>query len=132
MKWTHKRPEVIGRYWFRKGGDLIQGITNVWSIDGTLYTDYDGGAALSDPYFDNSLWSDVPISEPDGGIKIQKPLWCVRFRYIPPYMMHAPRPSIEGTGIHADSADDAWSKFLSDIPLEQQSHYVKEEIFLQG
>jgi len=59
-------------------------------------------------------------------------LWCVRFRYIPPEMMMAPGYLIptEQMGIRAESADEAWSKFLSDIHVDQQSWYRKEEIYL--
>ena len=130
MKWTNERPTTIGKYWFRPGGKLMRCIMNIWTIDKVLFTDYDGGAALSDSYFNDGLWGDSPIPEPDGCVMIQKPLWCVKFRYIPPYMMHAPRPSIEGMGIRADSADEAWSKFLSNVPLEQHRWYAKEEIYL--
>jgi len=68
MRWTHKRPTDVGKYWFRKDGNLIRCIVNIWKIrdgDGTLYTDYDGGAPLMDPHFDNSLWSNRPIPVPE-------------------------------------------------------------------
>lgn len=59
----------------------------------------------------------------------QDMLWCVRFRYIPPYMMMAPMPSIEQIGIRGESAEDVWKKFLSEFPQEQQDWVRKEEIY---
>jgi len=56
-------------------------------------------------------------------------LWCVRFRYIPPYMMMAPRPSIEQTAIRGKSAEEVWKKFLSEFSKEQQDWLRKEEIY---
>lgn len=133
MKWTHERPTKIGKYWYRHKSKLMRCIVDIWTpkgSNGALFTNQDGGASLMDSYFDDGLWSDAPIPEPDGGVMIKKLSWCVRFRYIPPYMQHAPLPPIEDMLIYADSANEAWTKFLSNIPLELQIYYIKEEIYL--
>ena len=67
--WIKKKPTKPGKYWFCKRGDTR--IVSVWKYKDKedLYTNEDGGASLKDPEYDNGMWSNKAISEPEPPIE---------------------------------------------------------------
>ena len=57
--------------------------------------------------------------------------WVVRFRVVSPSDYHTPRMYIptEETRIKANSADEAWEKWVSDPYASPRDWYIKEEIY---
>ena len=57
--------------------------------------------------------------------------WVIRFRVIAPYdyhtpMMHLP---IEETIVEAETADEAWEKWVTDPYAAPRDHYRKIEVY---
>ena len=52
--------------------------------------------------------------------------WVIRFRYIAPYDYYTP---IEETCVEADTADEAWEKWVTGPYAGPRDNYKKEEIY---
>ncbi|KKK85647.1 hypothetical protein LCGC14_2771230 [marine sediment metagenome] len=57
--------------------------------------------------------------------------WVIRFRYIAPYDYHTPMMHIpiEETRMVAETADEAWKKWITGKYAGPRDNYKKEEIF---
>lgn len=61
---TTERPTKVGSYWLG-GKSLGKRVIRIWrsGADAMLYTSDDGGAALSESYYDNCTWTG-PLADP--------------------------------------------------------------------
>lgn len=59
--WTYNRPTQIGFYWCLRHNGIY--IVNVWTCNGKLFTNEDGGAPLSDSLYYEAAWCG-PIQQP--------------------------------------------------------------------
>ena len=66
MYWIKDKPTKKGKYWCLKNG--LSRVVSVWKYDddndNRLFTNEDGGGSLADSFYNNCLWSNIPIPEP--------------------------------------------------------------------